>query len=103
MENDSYNKNSFCYASDCEDFVLEEENESDEETINNNNFLIFTIMGNKEISNRENQSVLESGMDVIKDPNSGPGAKAAVVGLIAIGAITVITKAVIDVLGNDNK
>lgn len=60
-------------------------------------------MGNKEISNRENQSVLESGMEVIKDPNSGTGAKAAVVGLIAIGAITVITKAVIDVLGNDNK
>lgn len=38
MENDSYNENSFCYVSDCEDFVLEEENESDEETINNNNF-----------------------------------------------------------------
>lgn len=60
-------------------------------------------MGNKEISNRENQSVLESGMDVIKDPNSGPGAKAAAVGLIAIGVITLITTAVINVLGNDYK
>ena len=60
-------------------------------------------MGNKEISNRENQSVLESGMEVLKGPNSGKGAKAAVVGVIAIGAITAITKAVIDVLGNDNK
>ena len=60
-------------------------------------------MGNKEISNRENQSVLESGMKVIKDPHSGPGAKAAAVGVIAITAITAIAGAVINVLGKDNK
>lgn len=58
-------------------------------------------MGNKEISNRENQSLLGHGMDVIKDPNSSKGAKAAAVGIIAIGAITIIGKCVIDVLKND--
>lgn len=59
-------------------------------------------MGNKEISNRENQ-LLKSGMEVIKDPNSGTGAKAAAVGVIAITAITAIAGAVINVLGKDNK
>ena len=37
MENDSYNDNSLSYMDDCEDFVLEEDDENNEETINNKN------------------------------------------------------------------
>ncbi len=36
MENDSYNENSLSYMDDCEDFVLKEDDETNEETINNN-------------------------------------------------------------------
>ena len=35
MENDSYNENSLSYMDDCEDFVLKEDDETNEETINN--------------------------------------------------------------------
>lgn len=36
MENDSYNDNSLSYMDDCEDFVLKEDDETNEETVNNN-------------------------------------------------------------------
>ena len=36
MENESYNDNSFCYTDDCKDFVLKEDKENNEESININ-------------------------------------------------------------------
>lgn len=36
VDNDSYNENSLSYMDDCEDFVLKEDDETNEETVNNN-------------------------------------------------------------------
>ena len=36
MGNDSYGNNSLCYMNDCDDFVLKEQDDDNEESINNN-------------------------------------------------------------------
>ena len=39
MGNDSYGNNSLCYMNDCEDFVLKEQDDENEDSLNNNNSL----------------------------------------------------------------
>lgn len=43
--------------------------------------------------------LLEKGLDIMKDPKSSTAAKAGAVGIVAIGAIALVAKTTLDVMG----
>lgn len=51
-----------------------------------------------ELQKNGNGSILDKAIDTIKDPNVGKGAKIAAFGMVTIGAIAFIGKAVIDAM-----
>ncbi len=52
-----------------------------------------------DIQKNNNGGLLETGMVIMKDPNSSTAAKAGAVGIIAIGAIALVAKTTLDVMG----
>ncbi len=59
-----------------------------------NNVLIMS-----DIQKNNNGGLLEKGIDIMKDPNSSTAAKAGAVGIVAIGAIALVAKTTLDVIG----
>ena len=59
-------------------------------------------MGNSDLIKTGSTSVIEKGMDVIKDPNASKSSKIAAVGMLAIGAIGTVAWATINAM-KDNK
>lgn len=53
-----------------------------------------------ELQKNSNRSLLEIGIDVMKDPKSSTAAKAGAIGIVAIGAIVYVTKATLDTMKN---
>ncbi len=53
-----------------------------------------------ELQKNGNGTILEKGIDTIRDPNSGKTAKIAAFGMVAVGAIAFLGKAVIDAMNN---
>lgn len=58
-------------------------------------------MGNSNLTQKPANSLLEKGMDTLRDPKTSKGAKAGAVALVTIGAIAVVGKAAIDVISQD--
>lgn len=59
-----------------------------------NNVLIMS-----DIQKINNGGLLEKGIDIMKDPASSTAAKAGAVGIVAIGAIALVAKTTLDVIG----
>lgn len=53
-----------------------------------------------ELQKNSNGSLLETGINVMKDPKSSTAAKAGAIGIIAIGAIAYVAKAAMDTMKN---
>lgn len=53
-----------------------------------------------ELQKNSNRSLLEIGIDVMKDPKSSTAAKAGAIGIVAIGAIVYVIKATLDTMKN---
>lgn len=58
-------------------------------------------MSNSELTKNTSTSLLDKGIDVMKDPNASKGAKAGAVGLVAIGAIAFVGSLAIKAIGQD--
>lgn len=63
-------------------------------------------MSNSQLPDKSSGSILEKGLDIMRDPNAGKAAKAGAVCLLAIGAMSVIgcaigsvAKSTIEVIG----
>ncbi len=52
-----------------------------------------------DIQRNNNGGLLEKGIDIMKDPKSSTAAKAGAVGIVAIGAIALVAKTTLDVMG----
>ncbi len=59
-----------------------------------NNVLIMS-----DIQKINNGGLLGKGLDIMKDPKSSTAAKAGAVGIVAIGAIALVAKTTLDVMG----
>ena len=62
--------------------------------------LIKNVYIMNELQKNSNGSLLETGIDVMKDPKSSTAAKAGAIGIIAIGAIAYVAKAAMDTMKN---
>lgn len=52
-----------------------------------------------DIQKSSSGGLLGKGLDVMKDPNASLAAKAGAVGIVAIGAIALVAKTTLDVMG----
>lgn len=52
-----------------------------------------------DIQKINNGGLLGKGLDIMKDPKSSTAAKAGAVGIVAIGAIALVAKTALDVMG----
>lgn len=59
-----------------------------------NNVLIMN-----DIQKNNNGGLLEKGLVIMKDPKASTAAKAGAVGIVAIGAIALVAKTTLDVMG----
>lgn len=66
---------------------------ADEFSITNNILIMNDIQKNG------SGGLLEKGIDIMKDPTSSTAAKAGAVGIVAIGAIALVAKTTLDVIG----
>lgn len=60
-------------------------------------------MGNSDLTKSSSTSLIDKGIDTLKDPKTSKGAKAGAVALVAIGAVAFLGKAAIDVIGQDKQ
>lgn len=58
-------------------------------------------MGESNLTTGGSKSLLDKGMEILKDPNSSKAAKAAAVGTIAIAGIAVVAKETLNVISQD--
>lgn len=58
-------------------------------------------MGKSNLIKNGPTSLLDKGMDILKDPNAKKGSKAAAIGIVAIAGIATVAKAAIDVISQD--
>ena len=52
-----------------------------------------------DIQKNNNGGLLEKGLVIMKDPKASTAAKAGAVGIVAIGAIALVAKTTLDVMG----
>lgn len=52
-----------------------------------------------DIQKINNGGLIEKGLDTMKDPNASTASKAGALGIIAIGAIALVAKTTLDVMG----
>lgn len=62
-------------------------------------FMTNKVLIMSDIQKNNNGGLLEKGMDIMKDPKSSTAAKAGAVGIVAIGAIALVAKTTLDVMG----
>lgn len=56
-------------------------------------------MSNSQIPDKSSGSILEKGIDLLKDPNVSKAAKVGAVGIVAIGAITFLASETLTIMG----
>lgn len=61
--------------------------------------IINNVLIMNDIQKNNKGGFLEKGMDIMKDSESSTAAKAGAVGIVAIGAIALVAKTTLDVMG----